>query len=363
MSDLDTIGRHHGKVARGSVANSVQPDLEIERLTHGGHVPGFGNQRIPPGRRVWAAVAAAGAVLVVGGIPLLLSRGSTSVLTTPEPTSVVTTPEVETPLMNGDVLVFIDMAESSAGPLRAIGLDGVLSDELHFPDTGLVDDISWSPNGQELAYSNSGLWIANTTSGTTRRLDSSCRGRCGIAWSPTGTSIAVTNSYGQLELIDSTDETAAPMSVPLEGGVGASYPTWSPDGEWIVFSTGTRLAKVRPDGSDLTILLETTSRFGVVSPVWPSGGARIAYLTMTDTEQTDVIIMTVGADGSNPTELANIGRCYCLGFWPGLTASPDGTQVAFNSPEGLGVINIDGTGRRSLGDEGGKGNPAWRPIP
>ena len=81
------------------------------------------------------------------------------------------------------------------------------------------------------------------------------------------------------------------------------------------------------------------------------------------------------ADGSNPTELVEAGTCYCLGFAPGLTWSPDGASMALNVPGrgpftgsldegayGLYVINADGTGLRFVA-EGTNGSLAWRPVP
>jgi len=76
----------------------------------------------------------------------------------------------------------------------------------------------------------------------------------------------------------------------------------------------------------------------------------------------------VDADGSNSTELVEAGTCYCLGFTPGLTWSPDGASMALvivgpgEGAYGLYVMNADGTGLRFVA-EGANGSPAWRPVP
>ena len=69
------------------------------------------------------------------------------------------------------------------------------------------------------------------------------------------------------------------------------------------------------------------------------------------------------ADGSNQTELVEAGTCYCIGFTPGLTWSPDGASMALNTGSldeqdyGLYVMNADGTGLRLVA-EGANGSPA-----
>jgi hypothetical protein len=83
----------------------------------------------------------------------------------------------------------------------------------------------------------------------------------------------------------------------------------------------------------------------------------------------------VDAEGSNPTELVEAGTCYCIGFAPGLTWSPDGASMALNVPGrgpftgsldegayGLYVMNADGTGLRFVA-KGTNGSLAWRPVP
>ena len=78
--------------------------------------------------------------------------------------------------------------------------------------------------------------------------------------------------------------------------------------------------------------------------------------------------MSVALDGSNLRELHKAGTCYCLGFAPSLTWSPDGTSLAFVASGGEGVpagglivIDADGTGLRQVTEDGG--GPAWQPVP
>jgi Tol biopolymer transport system component len=63
------------------------------------------------------------------------------------------------------------------------------------------------------------------------------------------------------------------------------------------------------------------------------------------------------------------GRCFCLGFSPGLDWSPDGTRLALviplgdnlGQPGGLYTVDADGAGLTLLERHVG-GAPAWRPA-
>ena len=78
--------------------------------------------------------------------------------------------------------------------------------------------------------------------------------------------------------------------------------------------------------------------------------------------------MSVALDGSRLRELHSAGACFCLGFAPSLTWSPDGASLAFVASGGEGVpaggllvMNADGTGLRQLTSEGN--GAAWQPAP
>ncbi|MFL5672284.1 MAG: hypothetical protein ACJ77C_09355 [Chloroflexota bacterium] len=71
----------------------------------------------------------------------------------------------------------------------------------------------------------------------------------------------------------------------------------------------------------------------------------------------------------DPRELLGGRSCYCLGFTPGLTWSPDRSALALVIPRennegkdaGLVVVDADGTGLRRL--KPAWGSPAWEPLP
>ena len=204
------------------------------------------------------------------------------------------------------------------------------------------------------------VWVLDVASGGSVKV-AACGPGCTLAWSPDGSVIALTHGDG-LELVrpDGTER----MTVPASSGFTA--PAWSPDGQQLALrGRDDLLYTMDRDGTDLQSV-----GVSAWAAAWSPDGSRIAYLFPTDCqEQCTVTVGTVDPHGSNPTELIRAGRCYCLGFWPGLTWSPDGTQMALVIPGpgqsdlyGLYVVNEDGTGLRLL-REGAWGRPAWEPAP
>jgi Tol biopolymer transport system component len=70
----------------------------------------------------------------------------------------------------------------------------------------------------------------------------------------------------------------------------------------------------------------------VFNPVWSPDGQRIAFYATGATGADHVFVMS--ADGTGPQELAE-------GVWP--SWSPDGSQIIYSGPDGLYVMDTDGT--------------------
>ena len=111
------------------------------------------------------------------------------------------------------------------------------------------------------------------------------------------------------------------VQVPLSGVVGAWYPHWSPDEQWITFHSApsgggsSRIWVVRPDGSGLRSLTDGSS--DMVSSSFSPDGTKILF---------DVVyghLFTVNVDGSNLTDLGLTGGHP---EW-----SPDGTKISYTN--------------------------------
>ncbi len=197
-----------------------------------------------------------------------------------------------------------------------------------------------------------------------------------MAWSPDGSRIAVLG-VDRVHLLDAvTGASVGVIDLPALGA--ATGLVWSTDGEWLILeerielegqSTG-RLIGMHPDGTGLNTFYEGAVAW---SFAWSSQVGGVIALTATNVPSDLPIKLNVVAipiDGSPVRHLAEAGRCYCLGFIPGLTVSPDGAVIAMNVPgpgpnipgQGLYLMNIDGSNVRHLG-QAGDGDPLWQPLP
>jgi hypothetical protein len=276
---------------------------------------------------------------------------------------------------NGDIVVRAIVGNHNGAILQ---IDPVTSKEVALPVTASAKDLVWpvmggggnnltdlssSPDGTALAYVwSKDVWVLDMASGVSRKIVSPCGTSCMVAWSPDGSTIAFTQGHA-LELVNPEGgERRTVTTFP-----GLSAPVWSPDGQRIAFLSQEQLYTVDQGGSGLHSL-------GVSArdAAWSPDGSRIAYLSSTPDCNAQgacvIALRTVGADGTNPTEVVRAGSCLCLGFWPGLTWSPDGTQLALvipgphGQPLGLYLVNEDGSGLRLL-REGAWGRPAWEAAP
>ncbi len=204
-----------------------------------------------------------------------------------------------------------------------------------------------------------------------------------LAWSPDGLQIAyVCTAIGRdgrnivrrghistaIHIIDADGTHPRLLST---GTVSAAWPSWSPNGTRIAFSTMTSTDPKQPDGlrhsAVYTLDLNGAHRRLVATdataPTWSPDGARIAYRSACGRVR---IAMLNGRDttpGSSPDRCSGIGP-------PGWPAwSPDGTAIAIATHDGIYVVNADGTHSRrtdvpsSDGVTGKTVRPAWRPAP
>lgn len=202
-----------------------------------------------------------------------------------------------------------------------------------------------------------------------------------IVWSPDGTKIAYQNPIAIERgiFVANPDGSGA---VRVTGGANDGWPSWSPDGSMILFSstrydpsiepcepTGadatcpTDIYAVDVDGSNVTRL--TMDPIADYRPVWSPTGDRIAFER--NTEQPPLMrpaIFTMNADGTDIRQVSSGDRGS--DFWP--SWSPDGTQVVFaairNEDWGIWVVEADGSNEHMILGGTGAGyvdNPVWSP--
>jgi TolB protein len=264
---------------------------------------------------------------------------------------------------------------ASGGDIYTVDADGSNSTRL---SDGM--DPSWSPNGSQITFSRWrtpwGIYTINADGSNEKLLFSSNVARAPV-WSPDGTQIAF---YFE------TEGWTAPISICIPGGpcitippqlqtewhlgvvdVGDGYlrqpyndrfsfsPTWSADGEWIVYDGGDHgfahgLSMTTVEGPDNRVLTENVhDHFPVLSP----NGTRIAFMHWQH-DHWEIYIMN--ADGSGRWPLTSSSAL--LERRPNNVSpawSPDGEQIVFLSDRGgkweFYVMNADGSDQRQMFDK------------
>ncbi|MBV9156090.1 MAG: PD40 domain-containing protein, partial [Acidobacteriaceae bacterium] len=185
-------------------------------------------------------------------------------------------------------------------------------------------------------------------SGVTELTDTA--GSSGASWSPDGSSIAFTDGPDGGIYI-ATEAGSNPRRV-TDGGY---YTAWSPDGSKLAFNR----ASAGPGVTDLyTVNVDGTGVQEVVpdaiTPAWSPDGSKIAYRAPDG-------IHVVNADGTNTVRLTTVAGDDNPQF------SPDGTKIAFTSwRSGTGQIwmmNADGSNQTALTSSSSLNvtAPSWSP--
>ena len=169
------------------------------------------------------------------------------------------------------------------------------------------------------------------------------------AWSPDG---STTIYYHAANYGDSTDTCGLYFINPdgtdrrLFLNATVDNPDWSPDGEWIAFSSlHACIWKIKVNGDSLTQLTFNRRTF---CPDWSPDGKKIAYNQSVSTETHPPGIWIMDADGSNDHLVFEGATCP---DW-----SPDGSKIV---RDGIYVADTNGTNTELI-HQGGR-HPVWSP--
>jgi Tol biopolymer transport system component len=269
---------------------------------------------------------------------------------------------------NGPIDVF-----GYLGGIRAIGTDGTRSVVVRCGGNCTeIGGASWSSDGTRLAF------------------DAECAGACAtignpyhgirilgpdgdrlirpeesvgpLAWSPDGTRIAF-----------ATDSTYSPETRTFAPGGGvwimsadgsdvaelthATNPTsisWSPDGSRLVYADRGEVYILSLDGSAPVPLVRGDAA------AWSPDGDTIAYVSRCDVRATT----PEGLHDRSLVDLRSVkpkvARC---GHYGKVVWSPDGRKLAALAPQGLLVMNADGSDARLVSERRSASGVTWQPVP
>jgi Tol biopolymer transport system component len=220
-----------------------------------------------------------------------------------------------------------------------------------------------SPDGQSIAVESGDA----TSDDGIVLLDRFGRGRTGLvkrsntdgapAWSPDGTKLAfrsrtsISVSEDRIFIINRDGTGLRQLTIennPMFGSTNDNEPSWSPDGQQIVFSRTGLLYLINVDGTGI----DSTGVIGR-HPAWSPDGTQIAFA--------DGAIYVM--DMTFKTRRLTASGGDFMPRW-----SPDGRQLVFERTEGLQYklyrINSDGTGLTKLSTAAPSDNwPTWSPLP
>jgi Tol biopolymer transport system component len=163
--------------------------------------------------------------------------------------------------------------------------------------------MEWSPDGAKIAYvgANWEIYVLDLATSTPTlvlpTVDNSQQ--WSPTWSPDSTRLAFSRfnyAHGNHDLMVLDLPTGVVSNVTNDPANTDEMPSWSPDGEWLVFRRGASLHRIRPDGTDLAPIVFEGSLGSFYFPTWSSDGAWISFQATNARGEGD--IYRVRADGT-----------------------------------------------------------------
>jgi Tol biopolymer transport system component len=271
-------------------------------------------------------------------------------------------------LPDGSGVVYETSAETAGSDLYAVSADGTGLRRLTSDPRNQVDP-SWSSDGRQLAYGQSDftghlcegcsttLWRAdpelrNPVQLTSGPADGSFDSR--PSWSPSGDALVYTHGTYDSGEIDLARLDGSPPTTVTKG---FSRAAWSPDGTTLAVTDSHGVEGIAPTGGPARVLIQANAE----DVAWSPDGRLLAITT-------ERALLVAPADGSAPaTTILAIAEPAHPSF------SPDGRWIAFSAAAGtpgvwggrqrdVMIVGVDGSGRRTVAASPfADVDPAWQP--
>jgi dipeptidyl aminopeptidase/acylaminoacyl peptidase len=240
--------------------------------------------------------------------------------------------------VENEALTIMALAETTPDGwygLSTIGADGRLLPLVGCPNRadwcGEVESIDWAPDGQHLAVSvtsfgstpfYNGIHVIDVEAGIDHHVLHAAGGWFDLDWSPNGQRLAYV-SGGTISLINADGSGHSVLPTGTRGR--DSSPSWSPDGDWIAYTTRREHADakrqllyiIRTDGSGKRLLTKNA-----LAPAWSPSGTAIAYRAPCGGIK---LISPAGQD------ITPASACHVIGVDGIPTWSPDGSKIAIGA--------------------------------
>lgn len=191
---------------------------------------------------------------------------------------------------------------------------------------------------------NNRIYLMDEDGGNQQRISNGPGSDTEPSYSPDGNKI-VFNKTDQVYLVNAEGEELNISNI-AETHI---MPTWSPNGNKIIFQRDFdgQLYSMNIDGNSKTQMSITGT--AKTCSTWSPDGIRIAYL-----ENNDIYIMNV--DGSNPTQITSSATIYNCSW------SPDGKQFVYEKSNEIYICAIDGSSIMNISNNVSiDRNPSWSP--
>ena len=179
---------------------------------------------------------------------------------------------------------------------------------------------AWSPNNKEIAYSSSRtgdpeIWISDLNGSLARRVTSFKGPDVSPVFNPkTGSQIAWISGRTGLPQLYIMDTDGSGVQRMTDGGYATS-PSWSPNGQFLVFAWNRKYGPGAPGGQDIYVMEVASKRWIQLThdggrcdfPSWSPDGRHIVYANTADGRDDHMKIWTMLADGTQKHALSATG--------------------------------------------------------